>query len=222
MKFERYVKGSIFAIIYIVCGLWLDHTYGIYMGSVMIWNVFLGCLPLVFSTIYIHVLKDNKKVLTWLSLFAWLLLFPNALYLVTDFIHTNSIDFYQVTSNTVIYYKDIYVWLEFLYIGVGVFVGTMIGLYSFYQISQTWNLSKRPFHFFMVKFLIFFASGFGIYLGRFLRLNSWDIFQPWNLISMVFQQLNSFALIYALLICIYTFFIYEVFHLLISKREPHD
>lgn len=54
------------------------------------------------------------------------------------------------------------------------------------------------FYFLDLHICSFLMSGFGVYLGRFLRFNSWDVLQPVNLINGILAELNIFALQFTL------------------------
>jgi uncharacterized membrane protein len=129
----------------------------------LLWNLFLGFLPfafayllLVFNSIY-----QNNLLLYVMSL-VWLLFYPNAPYMITDFIHI------QAESTTVIY--------DTLVIFSIAILSLFYGFFSLKIIHQIW---KTRFSAKIATFAIIAAlllSSLGIYLGRILRLNSWDFF----------------------------------------------
>jgi len=91
----------------------------------------------------------------------WLLFFPNAPYIATDFVH--------LQRSALVPY-----WYDAVTIAAFAWVGLMLGFASLY-LMQTVVRQWRG----VVAGWIFavFAIGLcslGIYLGRFLRLNSWD------------------------------------------------
>jgi uncharacterized membrane protein len=105
----------------------------------------------------------------WFAL--WLLFLPNAPYIITDFIHLQHL-------------KSNILWLDAILIGVYAFSGL---LFYFISVQDMEELLQRHYHPKKVKYLLWmlpFLVGFGIYLGRFLRWNSWDIIQrPQNLLQ---------------------------------------
>jgi uncharacterized membrane protein len=136
---------------------------GFYTYLFLNWNLFLAILPYVISTFFLlYYKKINSLPLTALILFSWLLLFPNAPYIVTDFFHL------EPRAN-VPYWFDLGLIFSFAWNGL------ILGFISLYDIQTA--LARR---FSAVKgwvFAIFslVLGSFGIYLGRFERFNSWDI-----------------------------------------------
>lgn len=129
----------------------------------LVWNLFLAGIPYAIST-YIHARNFETKWKVALLFGLWLLFLPNAPYILTDFIHLSGsrgtlqgYDFVMLSS-----FSLAGLLLYFLSLGqmrkalTNVFKGKLVAL-------------GMP--------LIPFIVGFGIYLGRFLRWNSWDIIQ---------------------------------------------
>ncbi|WP_246146951.1 DUF1361 domain-containing protein [Seonamhaeicola marinus] len=140
----------------------------------LVWNLFLAVIPFIISTYLISTPKLNKlMVLLWCLV--WLLFLPNAPYIVTDLLHLNNGD-------------SKLLWLDVLVISSFAFNGLILFYYSLIDIKEI--LSHR----FNIKFpksltlCILFLSSFGVYLGRFLRYNSWEIIQkPINLFKDIIQ-----------------------------------
>ena len=176
--------------------IWSDSTYFIYL----LWNIFLAFLPFLLSIILLWY-KTNKKIKTGVLVFGlivWLFLFPNAPYLVTDFIHLGV--------------KSIVpLWYDALLIFSSAWLGMLLALYSLSNIEQLFltRYSKRVASFLiMISILI---SSFGIYIGRFLRWNTWDIvIQPKHIIHDVsvillhpFHYIEAYAFTLSFFVFIY-------------------
>lgn len=129
----------------------------------LIWNLFLAILPLILSSILKIVYQQQYTFISFATLcFLWLLFFPNAPYMLTDFIHLS-------------YGSKNYLWLDILTISwfaISALLAGIISLNDMVHILQT-KYSNRTASFGL--FIISILSGFGIYLGRYLRFNSWDI-----------------------------------------------
>ena len=136
----------------------------------LVWNIFLAVIP---YAIAIHL--DTKQQISKLKLVIgfeiWLLFLPNAPYIITDFIHL------RTANNT-------YLWLDILLLLAFALSGLIL---CYTSLSIMLKLIAKHFKNIplnLLSQLIFFSCGFGVYLGRFLRYNSWEIIsQPKHLIS---------------------------------------
>jgi uncharacterized membrane protein len=121
------------------------------------WNLILAVIPFLCS--------EALRGAAWRSvlLAAMSVLFlPNAPYMVTDLFHLRTRAEFPLWYDTMLIF-----W--FAAAGVGLFYLTLFNLEAFF---------KRHFGEIPVQILlasICFLNGFGIYLGRFLRFNSWDV-----------------------------------------------
>jgi uncharacterized membrane protein len=140
----------------------------------LVWNIFLALIPYAI-TMYLST-KQNLSRLTFVFWFlVWLVFLPNAPYIVTDFTHVRM-------SN------DAQVWLDVLV----VFSFAISGLFLFYlSIIDMQELIVSKFKHAPIMpstLIILFLCAFGVYLGRFLRYNSWEIISgPYVLISDIFK-----------------------------------
>ncbi len=129
------------------------------------WNIFLALLPFAVSTSLLWYSKQPKVSLFVLvfGLLVWLALFPNAPYLLTDFIHVRNGAILSIWYNIIMFFSAAW---------VGLFA-------AFYSLSHIETLLGKYFKKLVVWVLLSAAlivSSFGIYIGRFLRWNSWDVF----------------------------------------------
>lgn len=107
-------------------------------------------------------MDDKSKWKSALVFCCWLAFFPNALYIVTDLIHL------ELES-------AVPKWFDAVLLFSSAFVGLMFAFISLYRVEAF--LSKTVYSKLQVPLilLILFLGSFGVYLGRFLRWNSWDI-----------------------------------------------
>lgn len=139
-----------------------------FMFSFLIWNLFLALIPLLISN-YIIVKKEKISFFYILSFLAWLLFLPNAPYIITDLVHLKS---YKVQ----LWYYDLALIFSFAFVGMVYFIA------SIYQVQQSLQKIITTKNTIFIIVVIMFACGFGIYLGRFMRWNTWDIItQPQEL-----------------------------------------
>jgi len=162
--------------------IWADSAYFLYL----IWNIFLAFLPFFVSASLLW--YENKtsqvgggktKPAIFISgIILWLILFPNAPYLITDIIHLG-------VSHLVP------LWIDSVLLFCSAYIGVFLGLYSLSHIEQIFLLRIGKIKTNIVILVAIFLSSFGIYIGRFLRWNSWDLFvSPKNFFSDI---LNIFS-----------------------------
>ena len=165
----------------------------------LIWNLFLAWIPYLISLYFIK--KDTPMNVFVPAFIVWLLFFPNAPYLVTDVLHV-------VTSSSALLWYDS---LLFFFFG---WIGLLLGMLSLFQVHQ---YLKGHLNYFLSEISVLgicFVSSFGIYLGRFERWNSWDIFvSPFQLMRHSLDLSASLAhtgtpLVF---VFIFTIFIYSVY-----------
>jgi len=148
------------SLILLMVRLKLTHSY---FFLFLVWNLFLAAIPFLITFQLLSRKRVHKyPLLMWLGL--WLLFLPNAPYIITDFIHLQHL-------------KANIFWLDAVLIGVYALSGL---LFYFISVRDMEELLQQHFQPKKVKYLLWmlpFLVGFGIYLGRFLRWNSWDIVQ---------------------------------------------
>jgi uncharacterized membrane protein len=151
-----------------------------YTGSFLFlfipWNLFLAWLPLFFSSM----INDTQFSLRNVMLFSlWLLFFPNSPYLITDLFHL------QERAGVPLYY-------DLVLLFMAAWNGLLMGLFSLRNIEQ---LLLKRFAVLKVKLItvsLFVLCGFGIYLGRYDRYNSWHLVtQPFDLMEGIVSKLIS-------------------------------
>ena len=139
------------------------------------WNLFLAFIPWLLSTIWV-VKGLNKQTPLVLLMMAWLLFFPNSPYILTDLFHL------QLKSAAPI-------WFDLILILSFAWTGLMYGFISLMDITTLLKkyISERSTTIITVLYL--FLASFGVYLGRYLRWNSWDIISnPLGLFSDIINR----------------------------------
>jgi len=129
----------------------------------LVWNLFLAAIPFIITTyLASHQRSSLIKLGFWFSI--WLLFLPNAPYIVTDLMHLQ-------------WNNHGYLWLDVLVVTSFAWNGLILCFLSLLDMHDILvkHLSKRKA--FVSIIVALFLCGFGIYLGRFLRWNSWDIIQ---------------------------------------------
>lgn len=166
----------------------------------LLWNLFLAWLPLIVSMAASGLAKVLRGAGLAVSLVvlgvAWLLLYPNAPYLTTDFIHlivNSPYDWVGAQDSLVLWYDLI---IFFLFSWCGLLLG-YISMFHFHSIVRHYAGEAFGWLFIVV---VSFLGGFGVYLGRVIRLNSWDaLFSPFRLIDGVLEGLGRHGAIFTAL-----------------------
>jgi len=128
------------------------------------WNLVLAWLPLVFALLLVRYLKTNPWI-SWsgaLLTLLWLSFLPNSFYLITDLIHLGYADPSQ---------RLYYVIMLFSF----AFNGLILGFLSLYLLHRELlkRLSRVTAHSWVG--LVLLLCSFAVYLGRYLRWNTWDV-----------------------------------------------
>ena len=129
----------------------------------LITNLFLACVPLLLSTM---LRMADRRGCHWTikgGLFGlWLLFLPNAPYILTDILHLTR------TSDAPAWYD-----LALLLSCSG--TGLLMGYLSLVDVQGIVARRLSPIFGWIFALVSLALSGFAIYLGRFLRWNSWDV-----------------------------------------------
>lgn len=143
------------------------------------WNLFLAWLPLMFAWAS-SVLGRRSELLAVPAAGLWLLFVPNAPYVLTDLIH------YQ-TLNTVVAPV-----IDFFTLSSAAVAGLSLGFLSLLLIEELVVAAAGR-----IAGIIFVAAvsclvSVGVYLGRIVRVNSWDIaHHPGRILSVVLERFSD-------------------------------
>lgn len=130
----------------------------------LVWNLFLAWIPYLCSmgALLTHFRRPHAWGLLFIPGLLWLIFFPNAPYIVTDFLHLQP-------------RPRIPLWYDILMIASFAWTGCFLAIASLRAMQYLVKTYLGRF----VSWLFVFASialcGLGIYLGRFGRWNSWDL-----------------------------------------------
>jgi uncharacterized membrane protein len=128
----------------------------------LIWNLILAWLPWGLSVIMSRVGKRLPNAV-WLPLvLVWLLLFPNGPYIVTDFIHLVPRHLSPL-------------WLDATMLGAASWTGCVLGFWSLRLVHDQCSERFGERVGWAMAWGSLALASLGIYLGRVLRWNSWDI-----------------------------------------------
>jgi uncharacterized membrane protein len=143
------------------------------------WNLFLAGIPFIISLKLVG--KKNKwKILLLIG--CWLLFLPNAPYIITDFLHLR-------------HRPPIPYWYDILLLFSASLNGLLLGFASLLTVEK-FLIDRYGNRISSIIILCsFFLCAFGIYMGRYLRWNSWDILiNPLDIATDISDRIfNPFA-----------------------------
>ena len=155
--------GASFVSVFLVVARIAYSDSGQFRG--LIWNLFLAWIPFVLAYITYALSWQRKWLYIVIPVFAflWLIFFPNAPYILTDLQYLN-----RFSADAPLWFDVILlIWFSW----TGVLLG-VVSLYLMHEIVQR-NFGRWPGWFFVL--VVSGLSSVGIYVGRFMDWNSWDI-----------------------------------------------
>ncbi|CAN5548011.1 DUF1361 domain-containing protein [soil metagenome] len=126
------------------------------------WNLFLALLPWGISSVLQMNQNNLNSIFKWIGISLWLLFFPNAPYMLTDLFHLHQ-------------RNDIPLWFDLPLIVSFAFTGLMLGFISLMDIQDIITKMYGKTTGWVFSFSSLMLGSFGVYLGRYLRFNSWDL-----------------------------------------------
>lgn len=192
-------KYSFIILIYIIILLIIYPKY-----YFLIWNIFLAYIPFLLSFI-----KIKNKFFKCINNLIALVFFPNVIYLFTDLIHISVMKYYVKDTQGIRYIMNFTNWIRLSLI----FVAVLIAIKLSYISLNNFIVNYRFKH--VIYVFISILTGVAVYIGRFIRLNSWDlILNPFNTLIIIFKNINSDTIQYILLFAIIQYIV-----LIIMKDE---
>jgi uncharacterized membrane protein len=167
----------------------------------MVWNLFLGFVPFWISQ-YLYKQKQLHKSAFFLIGFVWLLFLPNAPYMLTDLFHLHPKSYLPI-------------WFDLVLILSFAITGLVLFYQSILQIIQVVKFHCPSLHHPLYLIVLFLAVSYGVYIGRFLRVNSWDVLNPIALAETCIKPLFNSAQLkdvtcFTLVFSVFLSFIYLV------------
>lgn len=173
------VGASAVSVVLYLFGAVLNHDGEFHY---LIWNLFLAWLPLIFAYFLFKILRNNLWS-SWPALaltLLWLVFLPNSFYLISDFLHI-----FDVAGANAVYNVALF--------GSFAFNGLLLGYLSLWLVHKQLLARghSRVLSWSLVS-LVLLISSYAIFLGRYVRLNSWDVFTSFSavLFSITDQVLH--------------------------------
>lgn len=157
------------------------HETGSSYYRFLIWNLTLAWVPFVIAVAAYARAQRRIDALVWLLLVPWLLFFPNAPYLLTDFIHLDE--------------GPAPLWYDALMLSAFAWTGLMLGFGSLHLVQMILRQAFGPRVAWAAVLGALGLASVGVYIGRFIRFNSWDaLLHPLAVADVVREQLGSVPL----------------------------
>ena len=164
----------------------------------LLWNLFLAWLPVAFAWLA-HRMR-RRPVPALIAAFMWLLFFPNAPYLLTDLVHLRAI-------------PPVPLWYDLILLFTFAVLGLFLGLYSLHVMHGLIETYVGRLAGWLFVLAALGAGGWGVFIGRFLRWNSWDLLtRPSALLYDILANLTEpRTLVISGLLALLLFFAYLIF-----------
>jgi len=127
------------------------------------WNLLLAFIPYLITRFAIRHPQwiENTKRFTLLFI-TWLLFIPNSFYIITDLFHLSS-------------RVPVPLWFDLALILSFAWNGILLGILSLRQMEKLVEIKFGWSKEWLFVYPMMLLNSFGIYIGRYLRYNSWDI-----------------------------------------------
>jgi Predicted membrane protein len=153
------IVSSLFSIGLVLFRIVYTRHY-LFLG--MVWNLFLAFIPFALSRWMYKNVRFHSRLAFFISLGIWLLFIPNAFYIITDLFHLKQ------NPNCPLWY-DLALLFSFAWNGL------LLGIISVNQMEKMFTSIFNKSYQLLFIVPVMFLNSFGVYIGRFLRYNSWDI-----------------------------------------------
>lgn len=173
----------------------------------LIWNLFLAWIPFMLAY-FAHAISWRRVWLYFIIpivALLWLIFFPNAPYMLTDL--------QDLTRKT----TAAPLWYDVLIVVWCTWTGMLLGVISLYMMQDIVHRTFSRAAGWIFVLIISGLSSFGIYIGRFVRLNSWNILlDPAETAMEILGVVIDPSMRLAAFTILYTFFFLFVYLLLYS------
>lgn len=147
----------------------------------LVWNLFLAWVPLIAAYYASALARRRVGVAAGALMVVWLLFFPNAPYVLTDFIHLSE----DANGASPLWY-DALMLLAFAWTAL------MLGFISLYLIHAIIGRRAGAAVGWAAVVCVFGLTSIGVYLGRFAHVNSWDaVTRPRLVLSVIRKATDS-------------------------------
>ena len=142
------------------------------------WNLFLALVPYLITRFAIHHPSWIENRWKFAGMFmAWLLFLPNSFYIITDLFHLEINQYVPL-------------WFDLALIFSFAWNGILLGVVSIRQMEKMMQLNFPFITEWQFVYPIMLLNAFGVYIGRYMRYNSWDVIaSPFQLTQDIIYML---------------------------------
>ncbi len=175
----------------------------------MVWNSFLALVPLGLSFwLFRGHGSHARHIPWWVGLAVFIAFLPNAPYVLTDIIHLVK----DIRSGQSIWAITLILVPQYiLFISIGIVAYTL----SLINLGRYLSREGRDRWVWPTELILHGLSAIGIYLGRFLRFNSWDLLTKPN--TIISETLSLLITKQPLAIMVGTFFMIAILHWILKQ-----
>lgn len=146
----------------------------------LVWNLFLAWIPLIAASFAFVLSRQRVGAGAGVLIVVWLLFFPNAPYMLTDFVHLSERSAISP------------VWYDALMLSSFAWTALMLGFVSLFLIHAIVGRRASAAVGWVVVACVLGLASIGIYLGRFAHFNSWDaVTKPRLVLSYIRHETDS-------------------------------
>jgi uncharacterized membrane protein len=173
----------------------------------LLWNLFLASVPLLISD-RIYRKHRNYGIGIFILLLLWLLFLPNAPYIITDLVH--------------LYHRPpVPYWFDMCLVLLSALNGLLLGFVSISQIEKIIRMYRLGRFMNIMRVLIFLAMSYGVYLGRYLRFNSWDPFiKPVQVAKGMLSTVDFHTAGFVVTFTFVTYVLYSFYQVILLRPVP--
>jgi uncharacterized membrane protein len=196
-------EAAVFILTGVTVALWVARTRWVAIEfPYMLWNLALAWIPWVLGAVAVR--TRSRRALA-VVLVPWLVFLPNAPYLVTDLLHLQP-------------RPPVPDWYDALLFGFFAVTGCALAWTSLSMVRERLARELDAVQTELALFAIALLSGFGVYLGRFERWNSWDVVgRPAQLAQGLWNALSLRAGVFSLCFGLFVWAGY----LLVARGDVH-
>jgi uncharacterized membrane protein len=132
----------------------------------LFWNTLLALVPLALGVVLFRE-GARRSFVWWAGVAVWVVFLPNAPYVLTDSVHL--LDDIRNASNTTVYSGLLPVYGAFFVVGFSSYALCL-------RLARRYVLAHGRAQWWLpIEIALHGLCAVGMYLGRFVRLNSWDV-----------------------------------------------